>query len=332
MTSECAIKAGSTRKLVAPELLPTLDAFPQLDFTSTPLGVIRAGLDAIAALQPPPLAPALQAVRCEERLVPSLGGAPDVRLLLYTPAAEAATPRPAYLQIHAGGYVIGTPELDDAANRSTAAELGCVVASVDYRLAPETRFPGALEDCYAALKWLHDEADALGVDRDRIAVGGESAGAGLAAALAIHARDRGEAPIRLQLLDSPMIDDRTGSTADPHPHCGAFMWTAASNRFGWEALLGMKPGGPATPYGAAPAHVEDLSGLPPAFILVGALDLFLEESLEYARRLTRAGVSTELHAIPGAFHGFALAGDDAPQVAMMHRLRRDALGRAFREA
>jgi triacylglycerol lipase len=326
--SEASKGASGTRDLVASELLAGLEKMPTFEMNDEFIAFLRSNGGFQSAFEPPPLTPAQQAVVCEERFVPGPAGAPDVRVLIYTPAGKA-TSRPAFLHIHGGGYVMGSPEINDAANRARAAELGCVVVSVDYRLAPETRFPGALEDCYAALKWLHDQADALGVDRKRIAIGGESAGGGHAAALAICARDRGEVPIRLQLLDSPMLDDRTGSNSDPHPYCGEFVWTAASNRFGWRALLGREPGGPHTPAGASPARVADLAGLPPTFIAVGALDLFMEEDLEYARRLVRAGVPAEVHVIPGGFHGFSVAGAAAPQVQALLRLQRDALARAF---
>jgi acetyl esterase/lipase len=320
---------AGTRRLVAPELLPMLDFLPAFDFNEQVLGAVRAGI-VIDPMKRPPLSPEEQAVGCEERLIPGPPGAPEVRVLVYTPPAKSVVAtRPAYLHMHGGGYVIGNPEINDGSNRALAAELDCVVVSVDYRLAPETRYPGAVEDCYAALMWLHSQADQLGVDRSRIAIGGESAGGGHAAALAILVRGRGGARIRLQLLDSPMLDDRTGTTSDPHPHCGEFVWTANSNRFGWRSLLGMEPGGPDVPIEAVPARVTDPTGLPPAFITVGALDLFLEEDLEYARRLIRAGVPTELHVIPGAFHGFGVAGGEAPQVQACLRLRRDALARAF---
>jgi acetyl esterase/lipase len=194
--------------------------------------------------------------------------------------------------------------MTDARNRLLARELGCVVVSVDYRLAPETTFPGAVEDCYAALRWLHAEARTLGVDVGRIAIGGESAGGGLAASLALLARDRGEVPLAFQLLIYPMLDDRTGVTVEPSPTVGEFGWSRESNRFGWASLLGRDPGGAdVSPYAAA-ARAEDLAGLPPAYIAVGTLDLFLEENLEYARRLMRAGIPTELHVYPGAYHGF----------------------------
>ena len=321
---------GGSRRLVAPELVPVLDFLPSFDFNEETLRAIRGGIG-MESRQRPPLSAEQQAVACEQRLIPGPQGAPDVRVLVYTPppGKNAAATRPAYLHVHGGGYVIGNPEINDGSNRSIAAELDCVVVSVDYRLAPETRFPGALEDCYAALTWLHAQAEALGVDRSRIAIGGESAGGGHAAALVLLARRRGAVPICFQLLDCAMLDDRTGSSSDPHPYCGEFVWTAASNRFGWQSLLGVAPGTAAVPPDAAPARVADLTGLAPAFIAVGALDLFLEENLEYARRLVRAGVSTELHVIPGAFHGFAVAGGEAPQVRACMRLRRDALARAL---
>jgi triacylglycerol lipase len=322
---------SGTRHLVAPELLPVLEALPGFDFNEDVLRALRAGA-AISPQTRPPLSPEQQMVACEQRFIPGPSGAPEVRVLIYTPPSgtTAAPARPAYLHIHGGGYVIGNPEINDGSNRSLVAELGCVIVSVDYRLAPETRFPGSLEDCYAALLWLHSEADSLGVDRNRIAIGGESAGAGHAAALALLARKHGEVQICLQMLDSAMLDDRTGSYSDSHPYCGEFVWTRNSNRFGWRSLLGVEPGGPEVPVEAVPARAGDLTGLPPAFITIGALDLFLEENLEYARRLIRAGVPTELHVIPGAFHGFGAMGANVPQVQTCLRLRRDALARVLR--
>ena len=321
-----------SRRLVAPELAPLLNFLPSFDFNEETLRALRAGT-AMAPQKRPPLSLAHEAVTCEQRFIPGPPGAPDVRLLIYTPPAQKPeTGRPAFFHMHGGGYVIASPEINDGSNRSIAAELDCIVVSVDYRLAPETRFPGALEDCYAALAWLHAQADQLGVDRTRIAIGGESAGGGNAAALAILARSRGGTlPICFQLLDSPMLDDRTGSGSEPHPYCGEFVWTAVSNRFGWGSLLGLEPGTDAVPPEAVPARARDLAGLPPTFIVVGALDLFLEESLEYARRLIRAGVPAELHVIPGAFHGFGVTGGQAPQVQACLRLRHDALARAFRK-
>lgn len=323
---------SGTRSLVAPELLPGLDTLPKFTLSEEILPLMRNGGGGMERITRPALSPEQEAIQCEQRFVAGTPGAPDVRVLVYTPPGRKTVLRPAYFYVHGGGYVIGTPEMSDGSNRSLAAELDCVIVSVDYRLAPETRFPGALEDCYAALTWLHATAEQLGVDRKRIAIGGESAGGGHAAALALLARKRGEVPICLQLLDSPMLDDRTGSGSDPHPYCGEFVWPPQNNRFGWRALLGMEPGGPDVPVEAVPARATDLSGLPRTFIAVGALDLFLEESLEYARRLIRAGVPTEFHVIAGAFHGFGVAGGAAPQVQACLRWRRDALARAFAQA
>ncbi len=320
---------SGTRGLVAPELAHGVDQFPPIALTAEKLPAIRAAGVAFAR---PPLSPEQQAVTCEDRLIPGPPGAPEIGVLVYTPPDARAGLRPAYLHMHGGGYVLGSAEMSDPGNRALAAALGCVIVSVDYRLAPETRWPGGLEDCYAALRWLHRNAAALGVDPGRIAVGGESAGGGMAAALAILARDRGEIPTCFQYLNAPMLDDRTGSASDPHPFAGEFIWTPASNRFAWGALLGQEAGGADVPEAAVPARVRDLTGLPPAYITIGALDLFVEEDLEYARRLIRAGVPTEFHLLPGAYHGFQIAGLDTPHARQATALARAAFARAFAAA
>jgi triacylglycerol lipase len=312
-------------QLVAPELAPALEFFPDLDFSQ---GIARFRGTFVSDAVLPPLPPELEVVTRTERFIPGPSGAADLRVLHYTPPGGSTTARAALLHIHGGGYVLGIPEANDAANRATALALGIVVVSVDYRLAPETVWPGALEDCYAALVWMHDNAAELGIDPARIAIAGESAGGGHAAALALHARDRGGPAICFQLLDAPMLDDRTGTTSDPHPHVGHFVWTPEKNRFGWRALLGVEPGGPDVPAAAVPARAADLSDLPPTFVSVGALDLFLEEDMDFVRRLTRAGVPAELHVIPGAYHGFGMA-QGSPQVAQTAELRNRALARAL---
>jgi acetyl esterase/lipase len=192
------------------------------------------------------------------------------------------------------------------AHESLVAELGCVIVSVDYRLAPETAFPGAVEDCYAALKWFHQQAETLGVDRTRIGVSGMSAGGGLAAALAVYVRDKGESLLAFQNLIYPMIDDRT-CLRKPNPHVGQHVWTQRDNRFGWKCLLGVEPGSAGISSHAAAARAEDLSRLPPTYLAVGALDLFLQENLDYVNRLAHAGVPVEAHVYPGAYHGFNIA-------------------------
>ncbi len=284
----------TTHDLVDPELLPGLAMFPDKALTADTLPAIRRQAAAQSALAPA-ADPSLATIVTHQ-----VG---EIAVRVFTPVGDEGAAHPALLHLHGGGYVMGSALGSDAAQAALAAELACVIASVEYRLAPEFPHPTPIEDAYAALAWLHREAGALQVDRTRIAVGGESAGGGLAAALALLARDRGAVPLVFQHLIYPMLDDRT-VTAAPHPHAGGLVWTPERNRFGWTALLGHEPGIAGTSPYAAAARAEDLAGLPPAFISVGALDLFIEEDLEYARRLIRAGVPTELHVFPGAFHGF----------------------------
>ena len=314
----------SSRHLVAPELAPALDLIPPMDISGGAAELRRRFADRVM----PPLPAELAAVECTERFLPVGGGHPDVRVLHYRPEGKAGESRPAVLHIHGGGYVVGYPEINDATSRMLVKALGCVLVSVDYRKAPETNWQGALADTYAALTWLASNAGELCVDPARIAVMGESAGGGHAAALALHARAQGGPTICLQVLDAPMLDDRTCVLPDPHPYAGEFVWTPAHNRFGWQALLGTEPGGAEVPEEAVPARAQDLSGLPPAFITVGSLDLFLEEDLEYARRLSRAGVPVELHVTAGGYHGAGIAAQ-APQTQMNTNLRIAALKRAF---
>lgn len=315
----------STRSLalVDPQLRPLLDVFPRLRLSAERLPQFRALAPALA----PPRAPD-PAVNTSERWFAGPAGAPDVRVLVHRPKQPAARLLPAFLHLHGGGYVLGSPEANVARNEWLVRQLGCVVVAVDYRLAPETPFPGPVEDCHAALLGLHTHAAELGVDPTRIAIGGESAGGGLAAALGLLARDRAQVPVAFQLLLYPMLDDRTGPRPDAHPYTGEFVWTPEDNRFGWASLLGREPGGEGVSPYAAPARAENLAGLPPTFLAVGALDLFLEEDIEYARRLMRAGVATELHVYPGAYHAFDLVAT-AGVALQFERDYREALRRAI---
>jgi len=238
----------------------------------------------------------------EDVTAPGRDGASRVSLRIYRPL-ELAVPAPALFWTHGGGFIQGTPSQDEAANIAFARELGITVAAVRYRLAPEHPFPAAIDDIYAGLSWLFDEAEARGIDRSRIAIGGASAGGGLTAALALVAHDRDEVRPAFQLLVYPMLDDRTVLRTDIDPR-RLRMWSPGSNRFGWASYLGRRPGSPdVSPY-EAPARRDDLSGLPPAWIGVGTLDLFHDEDLDYARRLEAAGVACEVHVVEGAFHGF----------------------------
>ena len=309
------------RDLVDPALLPGLDLMPNFALSAEALPAIREGMAQMAAQMPEP---ADSSVTYRDESVAGADGN-SVPVRVYTPVG-GATLRPAILHIHGGGYVMGTHLMSHVSNLQLAAASEAVVVSVDYRLAPETPAPGSVEDCYAALKWLADEAEALGVDPARIAVRGESAGGGLAAALCLLSRDRGGPAIAHQNLIYPMLDDRCCVTDHP-AHLGAFVWTPESNRFGWRALLGVEPGSAEVPAYGAPARAKTLTGLPPAFIAVGALDLFVVEDLDYTRRLIEAGVPTELHIYPGAYHGFDIMAD-AP---ITQRMKGDAIA-ALREA
>lgn len=255
---------------------------------------------------------------------------PDSRELpAYVVNARAGTARPAILHMHGGGFVSGAASFDVASLQDLAAALDCVCVTVDYRLAPETGWRGSVADNYAGLRWLYDNAAEIGVDSTRIAVMGESAGGGHAALLAIEARDRTEIPIVLQLLIYPMLDDRTDSSPGPEGGIGTLMWPPESNSYGWRAFLGVTPGGSDVPAAAVPARVKNLSGLAPAFIGVGALDLFAEEDVDYAQRLNKAGVAAELHVVAGGVHGFDLISPEASTVKQFVSLKLNALRRAF---
>ncbi len=232
--------------------------------------------------------------------VPGPEGAPDVALRVHRPV-DAVGPLPCIVWMHGGGLVIGNEEQDDPRFDRWCVRHQMMAVSIGYRLAPETAFPGPIEDCYVSLRYVADHAADLGVDEDRIGIGGASAGGGLAAALALLARDRGGPRIASQLLVYPMIDDRqiTVSSGWDVP-----IWPASSNAFGWTAYLGDAKGTDGvSPYAAA-ARADDVSELPPAIIIVGALDGFVDENLDYARRLNNAGVPVEFHLYPGAPHGF----------------------------
>jgi acetyl esterase/lipase len=242
-----------------------------------------------------------------------------VTVRLFRPAG-VPVPAPALLWIHGGGYVIGTAAQDDELCRRFSRELGITVVSVDYRLAPEHPYPAPLEDCYSALAWL---AALPSVDPRRVAIGGASAGGGLAASLAQLAHDRGEVPLAAQLLVYPMIDDRTVDR-DGLDNPGLRLWNQSSNRFGWSAYLR-----DADRDAAVPARRVDLTGLAPAWIGVGSLDLFHDEDLAYAERLRAAGVPCDVEVVTGAFHGFDGVVPKADVSRKFFRSQCDALRQAF---
>jgi acetyl esterase/lipase len=276
-----------------------------------------------ASIAPTPL----PQVPVSERHIPGRNGMPDVTV--YVINADPNAVRPVVVHTHGGGYISGAAKWEVRYLQAMALELDCVVVTVEYRLAPETTYAGSKEDNYTALAWTYANAGELGIDRNRIALMGESAGGGHAALLAQTARDRGEVPLVLQVLIYPMLDDRTGSTHSVPAPIGTIGWTAQGNRFGWESFLGVEPGGPNVPSGAVPAREKNLVGLPPAFIGVGSVDLFVSEDIEYGRRLIETDIPTDLLVVPGAFHGFDRV---APETSVAKRFtlaKHNALRRAF---
>ncbi len=302
----------STNHLLDPEIRPIIEQLPSMEMSLATLPMVRQATAEMMYGKSD--ADAVNVTR-DEVYAPGLNGGPDVRCLRYSSNARR-TPSPAYIHIHGGGYLLGAPEMMDIWNLQAAAEQSLLVLSVDYRLAPENPIPAPLDDCYAVLAWVHENAEALGVDPTRIAVGGESAGGGLAAALALRARDAGDYPIHFQLLVVPMIDDRTGTAAVPgHPTTGEFVWTREKNQLGWNAYLGDAPR--AAPQ--VPSRAETLRGLPSTWLATAQLDLFRDENIEYAQRLMDDEVATELAIYPSVCHGWQMA----EEAAVSKRYKRD---------
>ncbi|MEJ8324073.1 alpha/beta hydrolase [Kosakonia sacchari] len=304
----------STWHLVDPELRPALQSWIPSTLKADALPALREQRQQ-AALQAMHLDDGLALVMHEQHIA-GASGEPAVRVRVIAPTT-CRTNRMGILHLHGGGHLFGSPEQSLSLTRPTAARHDCVVVSVDYRLSPETRFPGSLNDSYAALVWMAENAAQLGIDANNIGLMGDSAGAGVAAALALLARDRGGPTLAFQNLMFPMLDDRTVVETERNPVTGEFIWTRENNAFGWHALLGCEPGSvDVSPY-AAPARADDLAGLPPTWIGVGTLDLFLDEDMAYAQRLMRAGVEVELNVWPGAYHGF----NSDPQASIAQRAR-----------
>ncbi len=290
------------KSLLDPELRPVLDAFEMPTVDAEGVAAMRSASFASQDLS-------AGVVRTEHE-VP---GDPPVPVRVHR-AKDAQGIQPGIVTIHGGGYVIGSYDMDSPLLDRWCPALDVVGVSVEYRLAPETPYPGPLEDCYAALRWTYDNATDLGIDEDRIGLYGLSAGGGLAAALALLARDRGEIPLAFVLLDCPMLDDRQQT-----PSIGAeglYVWGSGSNEFGWRSYLGDLYGSDDVPSYAAAAREADLSGLPPTCVVVGAIDGFRDEDIAYAQRLNQSGVPCELHVIAGLPHAYLLVpGAAAVQLA-----------------
>ena len=267
------------------------------EITDENLNIVRQTLND----QRPPLADTETFKVTREEVIACQEDGPDVRCLLYVPEGIEKSKCAAYLHIHGGGYILGSPEGSDLQNLVTASKLGIIILSVDYRLAPENPIPAPLDDCYAALSWLHENSERLSIDRSRIGIGGESAGGGLAASLAIKARDLGQYNICYQSLTYPMLDDRTGSCENPgDPLVGEFVWTREFNMYAWNSYL--KGSNREAPQ--VPARLERFEDLPPTWMFTVSLDLFRDENIRYAHKLMSAGVSCDLVVYPGACHAF----------------------------
>ena len=313
--------------LVAPEFRAAAAQIALQDADGPP--AIRASIPQIrnspffADMQPLPDVDVLQT------LAPVGDGHPDVLLYVINarPGAKPGALRPAILHIHGGGQVAGTARSEVPRLQGIARQLDCVIVTVEYRLAPEATYQASIEDNYAGLRWLNEHADEIGVDVERVAVFGESAGGGHAAMLANLATDRGEFPLAFQCLIYPMLDDRTGSTRRVPEYIGRYAWTADWNALCWECFLGMPAGGEDVPAIAVPSRRKNLRNLPPTFIGVGAIDLFVEENVEYAARLISAGVATELIVVPGGFHGFDIFAPETAPAQAFERAKMDALRR-----
>ena len=288
--------------MIDPELAAFIEFLPAFDLKD-PVATRAAFEELIAGMRIE--LPEADALEIDDRLVPGWEGDPDVPVRVYRPKSRGAASSPGILMIHGGGFIIGSLESEHMGAVLMAADTGAVVVSVDYRLAPEHPYPAALHDCYAALSYLHSDAVALGVDPARVAVAGASAGGGLAAAVALLARDLGGPSLCFQMLQIPELDDRL-ETPSMRKFVDSPLWNRPLAVESWKAYLGARYGRADVPAHAAPSRAADLGGLPPAYISTAENDPLRDEGIAYALGLLHAGVSVELHQFPGTFHGSAL--------------------------
>ncbi|GAA1660320.1 alpha/beta hydrolase [Fodinicola feengrottensis] len=290
-----------------PELRPWVEMLPKIDIANLDLAALRSG--GIPQLFTQHTYEPTQPLEIRNLTIPGPDGGPDVPVRVYAPA-EHGGDLPGLVYIHGGGFILGSLDQVDPLGQRLADQLSMVVVSVDYRLAPENRFPAGLEDCYAALLWTAAKAADLGIDPTRLGVGGDSAGGGLAAATALLARDRGGPAIKAQILGVPELDDRL-TTPSMVAYTDTPLWNRPNATASWRFYLPeeVEPGGDAVSEYAAPARAKDLSGLPPAYVSVCEFDPLRDEGMIYAQRLVQAGVATELHLYPGTFHGSGMIVD-----------------------
>jgi acetyl esterase/lipase len=276
---------------LAAELADRLAAIPSLDASASTLAELRqrAGLASASGND---------ARRWRDVIVRA---EPELQVRIHRPRRPSTRPAPVILGMHGGGFVFGSRSAQDDRFARWCGRFDCVGVSVEYRLAPEAAYPAALDDCYAALAWIFAHAAELNGDLSRVGVYGPSAGGGLAAGLALLARDRAEYPVAFQILEAAMLDDRQQTASSQAPEQA--IWTPASTTFGWQSYLGDRYGQDDVPAYAAPGRCRDFTGLPPALVVVGGADGFRDENIAYASRLAAAGVLTDLHVLAGAPHG-----------------------------
>ncbi|WP_436936304.1 alpha/beta hydrolase [Halovenus marina] len=316
-----------------PELATALEEIPDhylpknlFDFDDIP-GTRKRVTEIYEAVFDEP--PESKRVESEEVTIPGPTENQTIRLRIHRPV-DSTGPLPCVYWLHGGGMVVGGVQKEDATAHRLVENLNCVVVVVEYRLVPEHPYPAPVNDCYTGLKWLGNNAEELSVDDTRIAIAGSSAGGGLAAAVALRVRDEGGPDTCLQMLLSPMLDDRN-TTESSKQVTDIGMWDREMNIRAWEAYLGDQRGEDNIPPYAAPGRVEDLSGLPPAFLDIGTHDVFRDETAAYAGRLAKDGVQTEYHLWPGACHGYTTFVPDAQLSEETWTVRMNALQRAFAE-
>jgi len=291
-----------TDRAIDPSLLAAVQYMPNIDINA--YWKVRA-LRALGSFMPSPSFSS--EVTIKEVKVPTKGE----NAWIVKPRGPSTRARPMVVWIHGGGHIITSRTATRNKMAELALELDAVVVNPNYRLAPDHPFPADLDDNYSCMVWVNEHAEELGIDATKTIVGGDSAGGGLAAAVAQKARDEGF-PLLLQVLNYPMLDDSTAMTGKEIDTRGIALWTPGSNYYAWKSYLGVEPGTSDNlpPY-AVPARCKDLSGLAPAWIGCGKLDIFYNENVEYARRLKEAGVPVDFVHLEGAYHGFDMVNPNA---------------------
>lgn len=309
----------SIDKRVLPELREAYSQFPGFQ--------LEENLEWSRSLVSAPPVKRSEHVNTTSRKIPGVAG--EMLVKIYEPAGRNADKLPAMLWIHGGGYVLGHPDMDDELCECFVQTARCVVVSVDYRLAPEHPYPAAIEDCYAGLVWMTEEAESLGIDENRVAIAGASGGGGLTAALALMARDKGGPSIIFQMPLYPMLDNRNITPSSHEITEEDAIWSRTDNLTAWNMYLGEENDVSGISSYAVPSRAENLAGLPPTYTCVGQLDLFRDETIEYVTRLAQAGVDVEFHLYPGCFHLFEIFVPEAEvsQRAVQHYM--DAMARAL---